>query len=89
MKKVLTFQEACIYTGIAESYMYRLTSERRIPHYKPNGKTIYFDREDLDKWCLSNPCLTKEEIEKQAATIVAMSIKTICSNQKGQKKVVA
>ena len=43
-KNVLTFDEACTYTGISRTYMYKLTCGSRIPHYKPNGKNIYFDR---------------------------------------------
>ena len=46
-KNVLTFDEACTYTGI--SYMYKLTCGSRIPHYKPNGKNIYFDRAELER----------------------------------------
>lgn len=38
-KNVLTFDEACTYTGISRTYMYKLTCGSRIPHYKPNGKT--------------------------------------------------
>ena len=40
-KNVLTFDEACTYTGISRTYMYKLTCGSRIPHYKPNGKNIY------------------------------------------------
>lgn len=47
-KNVLTFDEACTYTGISRTYMYKLTCGSRIPHYKPNGKNIYFDRTELE-----------------------------------------
>lgn len=65
-KNILTFTEACAYTGFAESYMYKLTSARKIPHSKPNGKKIFFDKELLDKWLLGNPVKTKDEIDKEA-----------------------
>ena len=39
-KKVFTFQEACMYIGISESMLYKLTSGKEIPHYKPRGKMI-------------------------------------------------
>lgn len=48
-KNVLTFDEACTYTGISRTYMYKLTCGSRIPHYKPNGKNIYFDRAELER----------------------------------------
>ena len=47
-KNVLTFDEACTYTGISRTYMYRLPCGRRIPLYKPNGKNIYFARAELE-----------------------------------------
>lgn len=41
-KNVLNFSEACDFTGISPSYMYKLTHNARIPHYKPHGKNVYF-----------------------------------------------
>ena len=49
-KQVFTFQEACMYIGISESMLYKLTSCNEIPHYKPRGKIIYLAKEDLDEW---------------------------------------
>jgi excisionase family DNA binding protein len=72
-KKVLTFKEACLYTGFAESYMYKLTSAGIIPYAKPNGKTLFFDRERLDQWLLSNASLSHDEKERMAATYVNTS----------------
>jgi len=51
-KEVLTLDEACQYTGISRSYMYKLTSNGKIPHFKPRGKLIYFEREKLNSWLL-------------------------------------
>ena len=31
-KNVLTFMEACVYLGISESLLYKLTSSKEIPH---------------------------------------------------------
>jgi excisionase family DNA binding protein len=67
-KRVLTFEEGCKYVGFAPSYMYKLTSSGIIPFSKPNGKTIFFDREKLDQWLLSNTTSTEEEKESQAST---------------------
>ncbi len=54
-KEVLTLKEACDYTGIAQSYMYKLTSAGKIPHSKPLGKKVYFERKKLNSWLLKNP----------------------------------
>lgn len=70
-KKVLTLKEACHYTSFSTSYMYKLTSAGIIPHFKPNGKTIFFDREQLDRWLLSNGRTSWEEKETAAATYVS------------------
>lgn len=65
-KNVLTFDEAVMFTGLAKSYLYKLTASGKIPHYKPSGKLIYFDRTELEQWMLRNPVKTAEEIEQQA-----------------------
>ena len=39
-KKVFTFSEACMYIGVSESMLYKLTANKEIPHYKPRGKMI-------------------------------------------------
>ena len=69
IKDVLTLQEACIYTGISKTYMYRLTSTRQIPFSK-SRKFIYFDRARLDEWLLDNPLKTKSEIEDKALSYI-------------------
>ena len=47
-KEILTFKEACVYTGISRSTMYKMTAAKKIPHYKTTG--LYFERTDLDNW---------------------------------------
>ena len=65
-KEILSFAEACLYLDVSESHLYKMTSKAVIPHYKPNGKKIYFKRAELDNWMLSNKQLSKEEVEQQA-----------------------
>lgn len=65
-KEVLTFDEACNYTGISESYMYKLTSARKIPYFKPYGKLIYFKTQEINEWLLKNPVVMKEDIQSEA-----------------------
>lgn len=48
-KDTLTLDEACIYAGISQSTMYKLTSTGQIRHYKPRGKMIYFRRAELEQ----------------------------------------
>ncbi|SFF71487.1 MULTISPECIES: helix-turn-helix domain-containing protein [Salegentibacter] len=65
-KTVLTFDQACDYTGISRNYMYKLTARGEIPFSKPKGKLIFFSREKLDDWLLNNSHSSKEEIRGQA-----------------------
>jgi len=71
-KPVLTFNEAAAYTGLSKSYLYKLTASRQIPHSKPMGKQLYFDREELDQWLLRNEVKTADKIEAEAAAIVTL-----------------
>ena len=66
-KKVLNFDEAVTLTGYSKSYLYRLTSSNSIPHYKPSGKVIFFDREELESYLLSHKSNSLEELDKQAS----------------------
>ena len=60
VKEVLTTAEASAYLGLSESYLYKLTSSKRIPHYKPNGKLVYFNRRELCEWAMKNQVQTAE-----------------------------
>ena len=71
--KPFSFREAHEYLGISLSYLYKLTSQGRIPHYKPNGKMIYFSKADLDKWIMRNPVKAEKTIEEIAASYVTLN----------------
>lgn len=47
--------------------MYKLTSQKLIPHFCPQGKKLYFKREELDHWLLRNRQDSSDEIETMAA----------------------
>lgn|SRR5690554_4368528 len=63
-KDVLTFEEVCSYTGLSRSDLYKLTCTNKIPHSKPFGKMLYFDRREINNWLLQNPT-TIDETELQ------------------------
>lgn len=67
-KEIFTFQEGCNYCGISSSFMYKQTSRGNIRFYKPEGKIIYFKKEDLDNWMLRNPQSTIEEQQEIASS---------------------
>lgn len=67
-KTILTLEEVAKYTNYSKSYIYKLTSKREIPCYKPNGKQLYFKRTEIDEWLLTNRKMTNKEIESEVAT---------------------
>ena len=52
-EKPLTLREAASYVDLSPHYMYKLTSNRKIAHYK-TGKRLYFLKADLDAYLLQN-----------------------------------
>jgi excisionase family DNA binding protein len=69
-KKVLTFNEFCEYVGISKSHGYQLTSNNRVPFYKPNNKMVYFERSEIDTWLLQNRITPNVEIDQKAVDYV-------------------
>ena len=69
-KNVLNFEDVALLTGLSKSYLYKLTCSHQIPHYKPNGKLMYFDRGEIEAWMKQNRVATNLEIELKAATYV-------------------
>jgi excisionase family DNA binding protein len=77
-KVVLNFNEVAIYTGLSKSYLYKLTSTAGIPCYKPQGKQIYFNKQEIDLWLLQNRKATNLELENQASTFVTLKSNERC-----------
>ena len=48
-KNVLSFEEASRFLNLSKSYLYKLTSGNLIPHYKPQGKMLYFEKAELKR----------------------------------------
>ncbi|MBG0782054.1 MAG: helix-turn-helix domain-containing protein [Bacteroidales bacterium] len=65
-KQVLNFKEAAAYMGLSTSYLYKLTSARKIVHFCPEGKMLFFNRLHLDQWLQRNRQATVSEIESNA-----------------------
>ena len=63
-KEVLTVEEASRFMDIARSSLYKMTSDRSIPFYRPNGKMIYFEKADILAWIRQNRVVaTKKDDE--------------------------
>lgn len=66
VKNVFSFEEASQFLNLSKSYLYKLTSGNLIPHYKPQGKMLYFEKSELEEWLRQNPVKTKEQLEEKA-----------------------
>ena len=71
-KNVLSLDDVSVLTGLSKSHLYKLTCRHQIPHYKPNGKQVYFDRGEVENWMKQNRVATEQEIEEKAATYVVI-----------------
>jgi excisionase family DNA binding protein len=71
-KTTLNFKEATDFLGLSPSYLYKLTSCQEIPHYKPKGKLVYFDRSELESWLRQGKVNSLENIDKKASNHVAL-----------------
>lgn len=74
-KEVLSASEAATYMNVSLSHLYKLTAERKVPHFKPMGKMVYFNRLELESWLQSNRVATDAELEAQAQKLIRKGAK--------------
>ncbi len=68
-KNVLTFDDVALVTGLSKSYLYKLTCIGEIPHYKPTGKQLFFDRAEIESWLKQNRIDNRQhEIDRNETT---------------------
>ena len=65
-EKPFGVKEAATFLHVSISHLYKMTHKRLVPHYKPNGKMLYFYRKDLENFISSKPVKTKIQIENEA-----------------------
>ena len=89
-KTVLNFAEACEFTGLSKTYMYKLTHQGRIPHFKPHGKNIYFNREELEPVATAKSCQdgrterTRSRRLRRRQTTTEVAFHPACSGTSGR-----
>jgi|SaaInlStandDraft_7_1057024.scaffolds.fasta_scaffold23204_3 excisionase family DNA binding protein len=70
--KPLTLSETAKFLDISKSHLYRLVCYKKIPHYKPQGKRLYFDQAELVNWIKQNHSETQvqrdAQLEEKAAS---------------------
>lgn len=53
-KEVLTAKDVCNYLDISHSMLYKLTCSGKIPHFKPRGKMVFFEKKEIVEWVKKN-----------------------------------
>lgn len=69
VKEYLTIDEVAKYLQVSKNTVYRLTSAKDITFFKPNGKTIFIHRKDLEDWIGKTPYLSNADLERQAGLL--------------------
>jgi len=65
-KNVLNVDDLCLLLGTTRKNVYKMTSEKQIPFYKPQGGKIYFKKDEVEAWMLRNRSASLDEIENKA-----------------------
>ena len=68
-KDILNMKEVCQYLDISQSLLYKLTCSGEIPHFKPRGKMIFFDKKELIEWIKKSNLLSSEITKGSSKTI--------------------
>lgn len=80
-KNVLTMSDCALLTGLSKSHLYKKVMNKEIPFYKSDGgKITYFDKSEIEAWCLKHRFKTNEEIDSEVATY------TLTGKKKGGAK---
>lgn len=46
-EEIITVEEFCELFGFKRNYVYKMIYEKRIPHYKPYGKKVFFKMSEI------------------------------------------
>lgn len=68
-KDILNMKEVCQYLDISQSLLYKLTCSGEIPHFKPRGKMIFFEKKELIEWIKKSNLLSSEITKDSSKTI--------------------
>lgn len=73
VKQILTVEDLINYTGFSRSYIYKLVHMNILPYSKPNGKTLFFQKKEIDSFLLQNKSESNAQTKQRAVDYVAKS----------------
>ncbi|WP_339656810.1 helix-turn-helix domain-containing protein [Flavobacterium frigidarium] len=65
-KEIFTVDDVVNYTGFSKSYVYKLVHKSILPYSKPNNRTLFFTKAEIDEWLLQNKSKSVAQIEQEA-----------------------
>lgn len=65
-KEIFTVDDVVNYTGFSKSYVYKLVHKSILPYSKPNNRTLFFTKTEIDEWLLQNKSKSIAQIEQEA-----------------------
>ena len=65
-KQIFTIDDLVNYTGFSKSYLYKLVGKNVLTYYKPNNRTLFFTKKEVDDWLLSVKHKSISQIEQEA-----------------------
>lgn len=80
-KDILNMKEVCQYLDISQSLLYKLTCNGEIPHFKPRGKMIFFEKKELIEW-IKKSNLVSSEVVKGSSKIMSNDSANYEENEK-------
>ena len=72
-KQILTVEDLINYTGFSRSYIYKLVHNNILTYYKPNGKTLFFQKKEIDSFLLNNKSESNAQTKQRAVDYVVKS----------------
>jgi excisionase family DNA binding protein len=65
-KEIFTVDDVVNYTGFSKSYVYKLVHKSILPYSKPNNRTLFFTKTEIDEWLLQNKSKSVAQIQQEA-----------------------
>ena len=62
----MNIEEASKFLGLSVNYVYALCNKKKLSHFKPNGKKLFFLREDLLNFILRNKVSSDSQVDDMA-----------------------
>lgn len=78
-KEILTIEEASEFLELSLSRLYKITSNKEIPHYKPGGKKIYLNRKEIEQWILNSRVDSINDLDNELDSYLSRTNRNLTS----------